>query len=85
MSGAKGACLNVREVRFDDQGLGQDPPGPWQPFTGRIEGYAHTPGVRNVLRVDRYQRKQAAAGATAPDGRGRVFSVPRPAPPASAG
>jgi heat shock protein HslJ len=64
-SGATGRCLQVREVRFDDKGLRQGPPGPWQPFTERIEGYTHKPGVRNVLRVDRYQRKQATAGEPA--------------------
>jgi len=64
-SGAMGSCLQVREVRFDDKGLRQGPPGPWRPFAERIEGYTHSPGVRNVLRVDRYQRKPAAAGEAA--------------------
>jgi len=61
-SGASGRCLQVREVRFDDKGLRQNPPGPWRPFGERIEGYTHARGVRNVLRVDRYQRKPASAG-----------------------
>jgi len=63
-SGAAGSCLQVREVRFDKQGLRSGTPGPWRPLAESIEGYAHTPGVRNVLRVDRYQRK-AAAGESA--------------------
>ncbi len=61
-SGTVGSCLQVREVRFDDKGLRQGPPGPWRPFTERIEGFTHTAGVRNVLRVDRYERKPAPAG-----------------------
>ena len=63
-SGAAGSCLQVREVRFDKQGLRSGRPGPWRPLAEPIEGYTHTPGVRNVLRVDRY-RRQAAAGESA--------------------
>ena len=40
------------------------PPGAWRNFHGSIEGFSHTPGVRNVLRIDRYQRKQAPADAS---------------------
>lgn len=58
-------CLRVRERRFDDQGLRVDPPGEWRTFQDRIDGYTHTPGVRNVLRVDRYERAQAPADASA--------------------
>ncbi len=61
-SGAVGNCLQVRDVRFDDKGLRAGPPGPWRNFTASIDGYTHTPGVRNVLRVDRYERKPAPAG-----------------------
>jgi heat shock protein HslJ len=64
-SGATGSCLQVREVRFDEKGLRKAPPGPWRPFAEPIEGYTHTAGVRNVIRVDRYQRKPAAAGEPA--------------------
>ena len=61
-SGEAGRCLRVRELRFDEQGLRKGQPGPWRTFTGRIDGYTHAPGVRNVLRVDRYERKPAPAG-----------------------
>lgn len=57
-------CLRVRERRFDANGLRIEPPGEWQTFHGGIEGYTHTPGVRSVLRIDRYQRKQAPADAS---------------------
>ncbi len=49
-------CLQVREISFDEQGLRSAHPGPWRPFYETIEGYSHTPGVRNVLRVNRFQR-----------------------------
>ncbi len=61
---AAGSCLQVRELRFDGKGLRKDPPGPWHPFAEPIEGYTHTPGVRNVLRIDRYERRPAPAGAS---------------------
>ena len=63
-AGAPTQCLQVRERRFDKQGLRIEPPGEWRAFHGQIEGYTHTPGVRNVLRVDRY-RRQASAGESA--------------------
>jgi len=57
-------CLQVRDRRFDKQGLRIDPPGEWRAFYDRIDGYTHTPGVRNVLRVKRYQRTQVPADAS---------------------
>lgn len=53
--GAPGAqCLDVREVHYDARGLREGEPGPWHPLDQPIEGYAHQPGTRNVLRVRRY-------------------------------
>ena len=52
----RGQCLRVRERRFDAQGLRIEPPGEWQIFHGSIDGYTHQPGVRNVLRINRYTR-----------------------------
>ncbi|MCW5581621.1 MAG: META and DUF4377 domain-containing protein [Luteimonas sp.] len=46
-------CLHVREVRYDDKGL-KTGTGEWQFLYDDIEGYAHEPGVRNVLRLKRY-------------------------------
>ncbi len=60
----RGQCLQVRECRFDAQGLRIEPPGEWRVFHGGIDGYTHQPGVRNVLRIDRYQRKQVPADAS---------------------
>ncbi|PZQ16359.1 MAG: hypothetical protein DI564_06905 [Rhodanobacter denitrificans] len=50
-----GACLNVRERRYDASGLLVGEPGPWQILREPIEGYAHENGVRTVLRVMRYR------------------------------
>jgi prepilin-type processing-associated H-X9-DG protein len=58
-------CLQVREVHYDQAGLKSAAPGPWQNFYDPIEGYEHRPGIRNVLRVDRYTRKDVPADASA--------------------
>lgn len=55
MATAPQTCLELREVRYDDQGLKSDA-GPWRLFYDRIDGFTHEPGVRNVLRVKRYRR-----------------------------
>jgi heat shock protein HslJ len=47
-------CLLVREIHYDEQGLPYGTPGAWQPLNQDIEGYTHTPGIRNVLRVKRF-------------------------------
>ncbi|MBO9715827.1 MAG: META and DUF4377 domain-containing protein [Pseudoxanthomonas sp.] len=57
-------CLQVREIRFDANGVRSGEPGPWQNFFDEIEGYTHQPGVRNVLRIDRYTRKNVPADAS---------------------
>lgn len=57
-------CLQVREIQYDDKGLKVGTPGEFQNFYDRIEGYTHEPGVRNVLRVDRYTVKDPPADAS---------------------
>ena len=49
-----GLCLNVRDIEFDAQGLRIGEPGEWQTLTVDIEEYWHEPGIRNVLRVKRF-------------------------------
>jgi heat shock protein HslJ len=61
-SGAS-TCLQVRERRFDAQGLAVGAPGEWQPFHDPIEGYTHQPGVRNLLRLNRFDRGASAGGS----------------------
>ena len=56
-------CLQVRHVEYSDQGLKQGH-GEWQHFYDSIENYEHTPSVRNVLRVKRYESKNAPADSS---------------------
>ena len=51
------SCLQVREIAFDNKGLRVDPPGAWRALYEGIEGYSHQSGVRNVLRLKRFQGK----------------------------
>lgn len=57
-------CLQVREVKYDDKGLKIGEPGEFRNFYDDIEGYEHRDGMRNVLRVDRYTRKDVPADAS---------------------
>jgi len=57
-------CLQVRERHYDKQGLVVGTPGEWQPLYENIEGFNHTEGERNVLRVKRFQHSPAPAGAS---------------------
>ena len=57
-------CLQVRELKYDDKGLKAGDPGPFGHFYAPIEGYTHEPGVRNVLRLQRYTRKNVPADAS---------------------
>lgn len=50
-----GLCLLVRERTFDEQGVLVDTPSEWRAFSADIDGYQHEPGVRNVLRVKRFE------------------------------
>lgn len=47
-------CLQVRELKYDDKGIKTGTDGAFGNFYSDIEGYAHEPGIRNVLRVTRY-------------------------------
>ncbi|QTF90899.1 META and DUF4377 domain-containing protein [Halomonas sp. BM-2019] len=57
-------CLQTREIRFDEDGLRSGEPGEWQVLYEEIEGFTHTPGHRNVLRVYRYTRETTPADAS---------------------
>ena len=58
-------CLAVRERKFDAQGLRVGVPGEFQPMNEPIEGFTHTVGERNVLRLKRFTRSQVPADASA--------------------
>jgi hypothetical protein len=57
-------CLHVRDVQYDDQGDKTGSPGACKNFYGTIEGCIHEPGVRNILRLGRYARKQPPNAAS---------------------
>lgn len=57
-------CLKVREIRYGDNGVKIDPPGDWQLLYENIEGYTHQEGIRNVLRVKKFQRTQVPTDAS---------------------
>lgn len=59
-------CLQVREIKYDDNGLKIGTPGAFENFHGEIEGYVHRSGERNVLRVYRYAIKNPPAAAPSP-------------------
>ncbi|MPN61737.1 hypothetical protein SDC9_209479 [bioreactor metagenome] len=62
----KAKCLRVRELSFDNKGI-KRVTGDWRVMQGAIEGYNYEPGIRNVLRVNRYAlAKNAAQPADAP-------------------
>lgn len=54
MMPSPGRCLEVRELRYDADGLRSGAPGAWQLFHDTIEDYTHQEGVRNVLRIKRF-------------------------------
>ena len=57
-------CLQVRELRYDAQGRKSGDTGEFLHFYDSIEGYTHQPGVRNVLRLQRYTRQNVPADAS---------------------
>lgn len=57
-------CLRVREIRYGDNGVKQST-GEWQLFYSEIDGYKHEPGIRNVLRINRFKRQNVPADASA--------------------
>jgi heat shock protein HslJ/uncharacterized lipoprotein NlpE involved in copper resistance len=57
-------CLQIRERHYDEHGLMVGTPGEWQPLYENIEGFTHTEGERNVLRVKRFHRTATPAGAS---------------------
>lgn len=56
-------CLQVRTVQYADNGTKRSV-GEWGAFYSEIQGYKHEPGVRNVLRVNRYEPQNRPADAS---------------------
>lgn len=57
-------CLQVREVKYDDNGIAQGERGEFGHFYDAIEGYTHEAGVRNVVRVKRFAVQNPPADAS---------------------
>ncbi len=57
-------CPQVRERRFDAQGLVVLPHGEWRPLYEPIEGFTPRAGERNVLRIKRFLRSAPPADAS---------------------
>lgn len=55
-------CVQYRERHYDEEFLPVGPPEEWRPMTIEIEGFTHREGIRNVLRVYRYQGPASADG-----------------------
>jgi heat shock protein HslJ len=56
-------CLWVRERSYDANGVAQKPSDEWHFLYQDIEGYQHEAGVRNVVRVKKFQIKNPPADA----------------------
>jgi heat shock protein HslJ len=56
-------CLQVRERTYADDGMLASQ-GEWQPLYQEIDGYTHTPGTRNVLRLKKFDVKNPPADAS---------------------
>lgn len=56
-------CLWVRERRYDANGVAQKPSEDWHFMYQDIEGYQHEAGVRNVVRVKKFEIKNPPADA----------------------
>jgi heat shock protein HslJ len=61
-------CLQVRERKYDAQGLPVGAPGEWRPLYESIDGFTHVEGERNVLRVKRFTRPSSP-----PDGPATLY------------
>jgi heat shock protein HslJ len=54
-------CLQVREIKYNGQGIKTQVDKDWTRFYETIEGYEHNPNERQVIRVKRYEIKNPAA------------------------
>ena len=54
-------CLQVKEIRYNQQGLKTYQDANWSLFYGQIQGFEHNPKERQVIRVKRYDIKNPAA------------------------
>ena len=55
------SCLQVKEIKYNQQGLKTYQDRDWSLFYSSIEGFEHNPNERQVIRVKRYERPNPAA------------------------
>ncbi|WP_216936925.1 MULTISPECIES: META and DUF4377 domain-containing protein [unclassified Acinetobacter] len=58
---AQQTCLQVKEVKYDQNGLQTQVDKDWTLFYDQIEGFQHVPNERQIIRVKRFEIKQPAA------------------------
>lgn len=54
-------CLQVREVKYDNNGVKTFVDKEWTNFYSNIKGYEHSTNERNIIRVKRFEIKHPAA------------------------
>lgn len=54
-------CLQVREIKYSEEGLKKQVDKDWTLFYDQIEGFEHTPNERQIIRLKRYEIKNPAA------------------------
>ncbi|WP_026470932.1 META and DUF4377 domain-containing protein [Alkanindiges illinoisensis] len=57
-------CLQVREVKYNDQGLKSYASTSWENFYDSIEGYTHNTNERVIIRAKKYPVKNPPADAS---------------------
>ncbi|MCJ0929129.1 META and DUF4377 domain-containing protein [Acinetobacter lwoffii] len=55
------SCLQVKEVKYDQNGLKTQVDKDWTLFYDQIEGFQHSPDERQIIRVKRFEIKNLAA------------------------
>ena len=54
-------CLQVKEIKYNEQGLKVSQDANWKLFYDPIEGFTHNPKLEQIIRVKRYEIKKPAA------------------------
>lgn len=56
-------CLRVRDITYNEDGT-KASTGEWKPLYEDIEGYTFQPGIRNVVRLKKFEKADAPADAS---------------------
>ena len=54
-------CLQVREIKYSEQGVKTQVDKDWSLFYDQIQGFQHSPNERQIIRVKRFEIKNPAA------------------------